>query len=117
MAGKLDVDARREVVQVRSYLVAALATPESAGRIIEIGGADVVTYGDMLRGYARVRGLRRWLIPVPVLTPRLPSYWVHLVTPVPAAIAQTLTQGVRNEVGVRVCAARRHLSESTPLGY
>ena len=55
------------------YLVAALDTPESTGRIIEIGGADVLTYGDLLRGYAKARGLKRWLVPVPVLTPRLAS--------------------------------------------
>ena len=86
---------------VLDYLVAALDTPASTGRIIEIGGADVLTYGDMLRGYARARGLKRWLVPVPVLTPRLSSYWVHLVTPVPAAIARPLIQGLRNDVVVR----------------
>ena len=69
---------------VLTYLVAALETPESAGRIIEIGGSEVLTYGDMMWGYARARGLQRWLLSVPVLTPRLSSYWVHLVTPIPA---------------------------------
>ncbi len=86
---------------VLDYLVSALDTPDSAGRIIEIGGADVLTYGDLLRGYAKARGLRRWLLPVPVLTPRLSSYWVHLVTPVPATIARPLIQGLRNDVVVR----------------
>jgi uncharacterized protein YbjT (DUF2867 family) len=56
---------------VLDYLVAALETPASTGQIIEIGGANVMTYGDMLRGYARARGLKRWLLPVPVLTPWL----------------------------------------------
>lgn len=92
---------------VLDYFVAALNTPESAGRIIEIGGADVLTYGQMMTGYAEVRGLRRWLMPVPVLTPRLSSYWVHLVTPIPAAIARPLIQGLRNEVVVRDDSARR----------
>ena len=69
---------------VLRYLVGALAVPESAGRIIEIGGADILTYGDMMKGYARVRGLRRLLIPVPVLTPRLSAHWVHWMTPVNA---------------------------------
>jgi uncharacterized protein YbjT (DUF2867 family) len=73
---------------VLDYLVAAIDSPQSAGRIIEIGGRDVVTYADMMSGYARVRGLKRRLIAVPVLTPRLSSYWVHLVTPIPANIAQ-----------------------------
>lgn len=102
---------------VLEYLAAVLETPESIGRIIEIGGADVLTYGDMLRGYARARGLRRWLVPVPVLTPRLSSYWVHLVTPVPAAIAQPLIQGLRNDVVVRDDLARRLFPNIKPLNY
>lgn len=102
---------------VLDYLVAALETPDSAGCVLEIGGADVLTYGDMLRGYARVRGLRRWLIPVPVLTPRLSSYWVHLVTPVPAAIAQPLIEGLRNDVVVRDHSARRLFPHIRPMGY
>lgn len=102
---------------VLDYLVASLDTPESKGRIIEIGGADVLTYGDMLRGYARARGLRRWLVPVPVLTPRLSSYWVHLVTPVPAAIAQPLIQGLRNDVVVRDNSAQRLFPHIKPMAY
>ncbi len=102
---------------VLDYLVAALGTPESSGRIIEIGGADVLTYGDLLRGYARARGLKRWLVPVPVLTPRLSSYWVHLVTPIPAAFAGPLIQGLRNDVVVRDDTARRLFPEIRPLDY
>ena len=55
----------------------------------------------MMLGYARMRGLRRLMIPVPVLTPRLSSYWVSLVSPVPASIARPLIEGLRNEVVVR----------------
>ena len=102
---------------VLDYLVAALETPASTGQIIEIGGADVMTYGDMLRGYARARGLRRWLLPVPVLTPRLSSYWLHLVTPVPAAIARPLIQGLRNDVVVRRDTAQRLFPQIQPLDY
>lgn len=102
---------------VLDYLVAALQTPVSAGQVVEIGGADVLTYGDMLRGYAQARGLRRWLVPVPVLTPRLSSYWVHLVTPVPAAIAQPLIQGLRNDVVVRDDAAGRLFPNIHPMNY
>ena len=102
---------------VLDYLVAALDTPESAGQIIEIGGADVMTYGDMLRGYARARGLKRWLLPVPVLTPRLSSYWLHLVTPVPATIARPLIQGLRNDVVVRSDTAQRLFPQIKPLDY
>jgi uncharacterized protein YbjT (DUF2867 family) len=105
------------VRNVLDYLVAALDTPASVGRIIEIGGADVVTYGEMMTTYARVRGLRRLMLPVPVLTPRLSSYWVHLVTPVPAAIAQPLIEGLRNEVVVRDGSARAVFPGIEPLGY
>ena len=95
----------------------ALDTPESTGRIIEIGGANVLTYGDLLRGYAKARGLKRWLVPVPVLTPRLSSYWVHLVTPVPAVIARPLIQGLRNDVIVRDDTALRLFPQIKPLNY
>ncbi len=92
---------------VLDYLVAALACPESAGRILEIGGRDVLTYAGMMTGYARARGLTRHLIAVPVLTPRLSSYWVHLITPIPAKIAQPLIKGLGNEVIVRDDTALR----------
>ena len=78
---------------VLDYLVAALACPESTGRVLEIGERDVLTYAGMMTGYARARGLKRRLIAVPVLTPRLSSYWVHLVTPIPAIIARPLFRG------------------------
>jgi uncharacterized protein YbjT (DUF2867 family) len=105
------------VANVLDYLRAALDAPASTGQLLEIGGADVLTYGDMLRGYARVRGLRRWLVPVPVLTPRLSSYWVHWVTPVPAVIAGPLIQGLRNDVVVRNDAARGLFPDIQPVGY
>ncbi len=99
------------------YLIAALETPESSGKIIEIGGSDVVTYAEMMTGYARARGLKRWLVPVPVLTPRLSSYWVHLVTPIPAAIAQPLIAGLHNEVVVRDHSARCIFPTIQPITY
>lgn len=102
---------------VLKYLVAALETQESKGRIIEIGGSDVITYGDMMLGYARARGLRRWLLSVPVLTPRLSSYWVHLVTPIPANIARPLIDGLRNEVIVRDEIARDLFPQIKPINY
>jgi uncharacterized protein YbjT (DUF2867 family) len=73
---------------ILDYLVSALAVPDSTGKVIEIGGADVLTYGEMMLGYAEARGLKRRMLPVPVLTPRLSSYWVHIVTPIPAGIAR-----------------------------
>lgn len=102
---------------VLEYLIATLETPESAGEIIEIGGADVLTYGEMLLGYARARGLNRRLVPIPILTPRLSSYWVHLVTPIPAAIAQPLIEGLRNEVVVRDDKAKRLFPEIILFDY
>jgi len=102
---------------VLEYLVAALETPESRGEIVEIGGSEVLTYGDMMMGYAEVRGLRRVLLPVPVLTPRLSSHWVHWMTPIPAEIARPLIEGLRNEVIVRDDTARRLFPDIQPLDY
>lgn len=102
---------------VLHYLVAALETPQSRSQIIEIGGSDVMTYGEMMLGYARARGLRRWLLSVPVLTPRLSSYWVHLVTPIPASIARPLIDGLRNEVIVRDETAQQLFPQIEPMDY
>lgn len=114
------VRARIQPISVRNvldYLVGVLEEPQAWGRVIEIGGEDVRTYAEMLTDYARVRGLRRWLVTVPVLTPRLSSYWVHLVTPVPASIARPLVEGLRNDVVVRDDAARRLFPEIRPVSY
>jgi uncharacterized protein YbjT (DUF2867 family) len=102
---------------VLEYLVAALETPESKGEIVEIGGLEVLTYGDMMMSYADVRGLHRVLLPVPVLTPRLSSHWVHWMTPIPADIARPLIQGLRNEVIVRDDKARRLFPNIQPMDY
>ena len=102
---------------VLEYLVQAISVPASSGRIVEIGGADIVTYGEMMTTYAAVRGLKRWLVPVPFLTPRLSSLWVNLVTPIPAAIARPLVEGLRNENVVTDPAARELFPEIVPAGY
>jgi uncharacterized protein YbjT (DUF2867 family) len=94
------------VANVLEYLVRCLDTPESTGKILEIGGPDVMSYGDMMLGYARVRGLRRVMVPIPFLTPRLSSYWVDLVTPIPSAISHPLIEGLRSEVVVNDTTAR-----------
>ncbi len=103
--------------EVLAYLAAALKEPETADKIIEIGGEDVITYGDMMKIYAEVRGLKRWLVPVPVLTPRLSSYWVHLVTPIPTTIAKPLIEGLRNESIVSDPVARTLFPEIKPVSY
>ncbi|MEU8678287.1 SDR family oxidoreductase [Streptomyces sp. NPDC048560] len=87
------------VQDVLRYLVASANMPASVNRTFDVGGPDVVTYLEMMRSYATVAGLRRRLIvPVPVLTPRLSSHWVGLVTPVPRSIARPLTESLRHEV-------------------
>jgi uncharacterized protein YbjT (DUF2867 family) len=105
------------IEEVLSYLIASLKTPKSAEEIIEIGGADVLTYGQMMKGYAIVRGLHRLLAHVPVLTPRLSSYWVHWVTPISAAYARPLIEGLRNEVIVTDSKASALFPRIKPLGY
>ena len=102
---------------VLDYLVGAIQSPASADHIIEIGGLDVLTYAEMMTRYARVRGLKRLLIAVPVLTPRLSSYWVHLITPIPANIAQPLIKGLTNEVVVHDDTARRLFPSIQLLDY
>ena len=101
------------------YLVAALDTPESRGQIIEIGGRDVTTYKGLIEGYAKARGLRRFLIPVPVLTQRLrlSSCWVHWTTPIHPGIISALVEGLRNDVVVTNDLARSLFPQITPRGY
>jgi uncharacterized protein YbjT (DUF2867 family) len=93
---------------VLTYLVACLSVPATIGRTLDIGGPEVVTYLDLMRIMAEERGLRRRLVlPVPVLTPRLSSLWIHLVTPVSHRIARPLAEGLRNPLGCRADEAAR----------
>lgn len=92
------------ISNVLEYLVAALEVPASHGQIIEVGAATVETYRSMILIYAQARRLRRWLLRVPVLTPKLSSHWLRLVTPIPAAMARPLIEGLRTEV---VCTSSR----------
>lgn len=90
------------IADVIEWLVAVLDDPEPTGRVLEIGGPDVLSYEEMMRIYAEEAGLRRrWIIPVPVLSPRLSSLWVGLVTPLPPGVARPLVESLRNEVVVR----------------
>lgn len=86
---------------VLSYLLAALELPCQESRIYEIGGPDVMSYGELIREYARQRGLRRWLISVPVLTPYLSSLWLALVTPASFVVGRHLIEGLKNPTLVR----------------
>jgi uncharacterized protein YbjT (DUF2867 family) len=89
------------VDDVLAYLLAAKDLPASESRIFEIGGTDVVSYGDLIREYARQRGMRRWLISVPVLTPYLSGLWLALVTPASFEIGRHLIEGLKNPTVVR----------------
>jgi uncharacterized protein YbjT (DUF2867 family) len=87
------------------YLEGCLHHDETIGEIFDIGGPEILTYQHLMEIYAEEAGLaKRWIIPVPVLSPRLSSYWIHLVTPVPAFIARPLAEGLRSPV---VCQENR----------
>ncbi len=87
------------------YLEAALDLEAEGSRIFEIGGPDQISYGGLMREYARQRGLRRWMIPVPVLTPRLSSLWLGLVTPLYARVGRTLIDSLRHPTVLRDSSA------------
>jgi uncharacterized protein YbjT (DUF2867 family) len=95
------------IQDVLQYLRAALDLPVGRSAIYEIGGPDQVTYGELMHEYARQRGLRRLMIPVPVLTPRLSSLWLGLVTPVYARIGRKLIGSIRHQTVVQDDAASR----------
>ena len=87
------------------YLKGCLEKSEATGQTFDIGGPDILTYGKLMRIYAEEAGLpKRWIIPVPMLTPGLSSYWVHLVTPVPSSLAIPLIEGMNTPV---VCRENR----------
>lgn len=93
---------------VLEYLTVCLDREETIGQSFEIGGPEVLTYRQLMEIYAEEAHLpKRVVIPVPVLTPRLSSYWIHLVTPVPSYIAKPLAEGLRNPVVCRDDRIRR----------
>ncbi|QTE30441.1 SDR family oxidoreductase [Pengzhenrongella sicca] len=96
------VDNRIQPIAIRDvlrYLVGSAAMPPEVSRGFDIGGPDVLTYRQMMQGYAAAAGLpRRLIVKVPVLTPRLSSLWVGLVTPVPSGLARPLVESLIHEV-------------------
>jgi len=93
---------------VVNYLVGCLEHDETIGQTYDIGGPDVLAYRDLLDIYAQEAKLpKRWVIPVPVLTPTLSAYWIHLISPVPHSIALPLTEGLSSNA---VCSDQRILS-------
>jgi uncharacterized protein YbjT (DUF2867 family) len=95
------------IEDVIAYLVAALGLPPDESGVFEIGGPDVTTYSGIMGEYARQRGLRRRMLAVPLLTPRLSSLWLGLVTPVQARVGRRLVESLRNPTVMRSDRAQR----------
>jgi len=102
---------------VLSYLIEALDTPESEGKMIEIGGATRLTYADMLFAYAKERGLKRLLIPTPFYAPLLSAYWIHMVTPIHWRVALPLIEGLRAKLVVHDDLAKKLFPNIKPLDF
>lgn len=96
------------VRDVMFYLTAVLDNPNCLGQSFDIGGPDVLTYKQMLLGLAEVRGYRRYILTVPVLTPRLSSLWLFLVTSTTFSLAQSLVDSLRNDT---IVATKRSISQ------
>ena len=103
------------IEDVLDLLVEAADVEAEGSRVVDIGGPDRVSYGELMREYARQRGLRRTMIRVPVLTPRLSSLWLGLVTPVYARVGRELVEGLRNPTVVTGDDAAR-LFRARPRG-
>ena len=86
---------------VMEYLVGVIDKPETYHKVFDIGGAEILTYKQMLAIFAEVRGLKRWIISVPVLSPKLSSYWLYFVTATSFALARSLVDSMKNEVVCR----------------
>jgi uncharacterized protein YbjT (DUF2867 family) len=84
------------LTDVIAYLAGVAGLDGAIGQTFDLGGPDVLTYREMIERIAVLRGRRRAIIEVPILSPRLSSYWLHLVTPVRAGVARPLVEGLRN---------------------
>jgi len=103
------------IEDVLAYLTAVL-DDDTGNHTYEIGGPDIVSYREMMQAYARVAGLpKRLIVPVPLLTPRLSSLWIGLVTPLPVAVARPLVDSLRNDVTLRDHGADRFGIETMNL--
>jgi uncharacterized protein YbjT (DUF2867 family) len=100
---------------VLAFLIGALHLPHGESRTFEIGGADQASYGDVMREYARQRGLKRVMVSVPLLTPRLSSLWLGLVTPIYARVGRELIEGLKTRSVVTNPAALEVFTV-TPVG-
>jgi uncharacterized protein YbjT (DUF2867 family) len=97
------------VGDVIAYLAGCLADERTNGRTFDIGGPEVLTYKEMMERFGRIEGRNLFILPVPVLTPKLSSYWVGMITPVPPSVSMPLIEGLKNEVVCRENAIRELL--------
>ena len=95
------------LADVVAYLVGVAGREETFGGAFDVGGPDLMTYREMIERVARLRGKRRMIVEAPVLTPRLSSYWLHLVTPVNASVARPLVEGLSVETVAKDDRIRR----------
>ncbi len=105
-------------IAVRDVLTYLMEAREQApSGIVEIGGADRLSFADMLYGYAAVRGLRRIILPVPVLAPSLAAMWVVRVTPIPRQLAEPLVEGIVHPVVADTTKAQQLFPDIHPMPY
>jgi uncharacterized protein YbjT (DUF2867 family) len=105
------------VRDILAYLVNGAIIKKPGHCIVEVGGRDVLSYGEMMTEYAAIRGLRRLMIHVPVLTPHLSSKWVHFITPLKTSFARPIVEGLKNEVVVRSDDSCRLFPNVSPSSY
>lgn len=113
------VSTRSQPIAIRDvlrYLIDCLDIPASEGKVIDIGGPDIVTYKEMMERFAHHLNLKRAILVVPVLTPRLSSLWINLVTPISASLARPLVEGLKSEMVCESDLASRLFSFS-PLTF
>lgn len=104
------------ISDVIGYLVGVLGDPRALGQVFEIGGPEVMEYGDMLRRVARIKGRPLWIVPVPLLSPGLSSRWLSLVTDVDVQTGRSLIDSMTNEVIVNDDSIRS-IVELEPMDY
>ncbi|MBU1404858.1 MAG: SDR family oxidoreductase [Proteobacteria bacterium] len=104
------------VDDVLAYLEAAIAVKVQGNLVVDIGG-EAMSFREMMLRAAKIMGLRRFLLPVPVLSPRLSSFWLILFTPIPYRMAAALVEGLRSETVIQNDHAQRHFPGITPRSY
>jgi uncharacterized protein YbjT (DUF2867 family) len=100
------------LADVVGYLAGVAGRRDTLGETFDVGGPQVLTYREMIERVGRLRGRSPRIVEVPVLSPRLSSYWLHLVTPVRAGVARPLVEGLRNRPW-RATSGSGHSSRAT----